>query len=142
MPLSLEMFCLQGLRPEVRCFQTEQVHLSSCICQRRPSTGLLEDARLPLDTNARFLGSLAAVAFPCLAWTPSNKEGPATRYFRLLGAPKSQLSRLSMPCRCLPSDSLSAFGPIYYCLLYKHASSRHQQALVAAALPTSTFSFT
>ena len=95
-PLSLEMFCLQGLRPEVRCFRAEQVHLSSCICQRR-----LEDARrlLYIQTHG-----------PWAPWLPLLYS-PATRYFRLLGAPKSQLSRLSMPC------GLAAAYPLIRCRL-------------------------
>ena len=47
--LSLGASVLGNVLSAGRCFRTEQVHLSSCICQRRPSTGLLEDARLPLD---------------------------------------------------------------------------------------------
>ena len=68
-------------------------------------------------TNARFLGSLAAVEFfalPCLAWTSSSgssKEGPATRHFQLLGVPKSQLTHLSMPC------GLAAAYPLIRCRL-------------------------
>ena len=99
-PLSLEMFCLQGLRPEVRCFRTEQVHLVA-VFVRKLSTGLLEDARLPLDMQTHG---------PWAPWLPLLYS-PATRYFRLLGAPKSQLSRLSMPC------GLAAAYPLIRCRL-------------------------
>ena len=92
----------------------------------------------PRYTNARFLGSLAAVALPCIAWK--------AQLLAIFGySERPNLSSRVFPClrfsRCLPSDSLSAFGPIYYCLLRQRGtvSSRHQQVLVAAALPASTF---
>ena len=81
---------------------------SSCICQKTKHWVARGCASPSRYANARPLGSLAAVALPCLVWTSSSKEGPATRYFRLLGAPKSHLS---MPC------SLAAAYPLIRCRL-------------------------